>query len=243
MKEKHDNNELHSESVEEQPAVRRIKSFVLRTGRMTPGQQSAYECFFKQYGLHLSNQLLDFKAIFGNDNPVVMEIGFGMGDSLFQMAKANPNINYIGIEVHTPGVGRLLNLVSDEGLSNIRVFEEDAVKVLEQMIPESSLSGLQIYFPDPWHKRKHHKRRIVQPEFIRLLVKKLKTFGFIHLATDWENYANHMLGVINDNKDLVNTASDKTFIPRPESRPLTKFERRGERKGHGVWDLWFEKNK
>ncbi|MCY4045247.1 MAG: tRNA (guanosine(46)-N7)-methyltransferase TrmB [Cellvibrionales bacterium] len=232
---------LHNNESIDNPAIRRIKSFVLRTGRMTPGQQAAYEAFYKKYGLTLSDAQLNFSALFGNDNPVVLEIGFGMGDSLFQMAKANPEVNYIGVEVHTPGVGRLLNLVSDAELSNVRVFEEDAIKVLDQMIPDNGLSGVQIYFPDPWHKRKHHKRRIVQPEFIQHLVTKLGPEGFIHLATDWEHYAYHMLEVVNANPNLRNASEDNSFIPRPDARPLTKFEKRGERKGHGVWDLWFIK--
>ena len=222
------------------PEKRRIKSFVLRTGRMTPSQAKAYEASWPALGLSLEDGLLDFEVVFGNVHETILEIGFGMGDSLFQMAQAAPSKNFIGIEVHTPGVGRLLNLASEAGLKNLKVFEADAVEVLERSIQDNSLAGVQLFFPDPWHKKKHHKRRIVQPAFIELLLKKLKPQGFLHFATDWQHYAEHMLEVLEANSDLVNQANND-YIERPRHRPLTKFEKRGHRLGHGVWDLMYFK--
>lgn len=219
--------------------LRQVKSFVLRTGRMTPAQRRAYDEAWPHYGLSSSQGLLNLKDIFQRDSDVALEIGFGMGDSLIQMAQESPEQDFIGIEVHRPGVGRLLNLISENQLSNVRVFAEDALEALNVSIADNSLAKVQIFFPDPWHKKKHHKRRIIQPDFIQLLRRKLKDRGVIHLATDWENYAEHMLDVMENAEGFRNMHDGGGYSPRPDFRPQTKFERRGERLGHGVWDLLF----
>jgi tRNA (guanine-N7-)-methyltransferase len=221
--------------------LRRIRSFVLRTGRMTEGQKRAYDLHWPSKGLELGGGMLDMAAVFGREAPVVLEIGFGMGDSLASMAAAAPEMDFIGIEVHSPGVGRLMHLIDEAGLSNLRAYCCDAVEVLEQCIPDGSLQRVQIYFPDPWHKKKHHKRRLIQAEFVQLLRRKLRVGGVIHLATDWENYAEHMMVVMSSAEGFVNQAGESEYSPRPEYRPVTKFEKRGERLGHGVWDLLFER--
>ncbi len=221
--------------------LRRIRSFVLRTGRMTEGQKRSYDLHWPSKGLELANGALTMAEVFGRDAPVVLEIGFGMGDSLAAMAAAAPEMDFIGIEVHSPGVGRLMHLIDEGGLENLRAYCCDAVEVLEQCVPDSSLSRVQIYFPDPWHKKKHHKRRLVQPQFVQLLRQKLRPGGVIHLATDWENYAEHMMAVMSEAEGFVNQTGAGEFAPRPDYRPVTKFEKRGERLGHGVWDLLFEK--
>lgn len=216
-----------------------IRSFVIRAGRMTDGQRSAFDEHWATYGLSLYGGLLDAVTAFGNDHPVVLEVGFGMGDSLLAMAQAEPELNFIGIEVHPPGVGRLINNAAKDGVQNLRVYMADAKDVLTDCIPDSGLSRFQLYFPDPWHKKKHHKRRIVQPDFVSLITAKLRSGGYLHMATDWQNYAEQMLEVLSAEPALRNTAAD--YSPRPEFRPKTKFEARGERLGHGVWDLLFEK--
>jgi tRNA (guanine-N7-)-methyltransferase len=216
-----------------------IRSFVIRAGRMTDGQRGAFAAHWPHYGLSLFDGPLIPRVVFGNDHPLVAEVGFGMGDSLLAMAKAEPGLNFVGIEVHPPGVGRLINSAAKEEVRNLRVFMADAKDVLIDCIPDSSLARFQLYFPDPWHKKKHHKRRIVQPEFIALIASKLQPGGLLHMATDWREYAEHMLEVVRAEPQLVNTAED--FAPRPEFRPITKFEMRGERLGHGVWDLLLRK--
>ncbi|SEQ25811.1 tRNA (guanine-N(7)-)-methyltransferase [Amphritea atlantica] len=221
--------------------MRTVKSFVLRAGRMTEGQQKAMETQWPLMGLEPDSGMLDLAQVFGREAPVVLEIGFGMGDSLIEMAKAQPENNYIGIEVHRPGVGRLLSNAEKEGLTNIRVFCHDAIEVLANCIPDGSLSTLQLFFPDPWHKKKHHKRRIVQPEFAETIRKKLKVGGVFHMATDWENYAEHMMEVMSAAPGYRNVAGESQYSPQPEWRPVTKFQKRGERLGHGVWDLMFER--
>lgn len=221
--------------------MRRIRSFVLRTGRMTEGQKRAYDLHWPSKGLELKKGAIAMPEVFGREAPVVLEIGFGMGDSLAQMAAAEPDKDFIGVEVHSPGVGRLMHLIDESGIENLRAYCDDAVEVLEQCIADNSLSRVQIYFPDPWHKKRHHKRRLVQPEFVQLLRRKLKPGGVIHLATDWENYAEHMMQVMSAAEGFRNTQGEGLFAPRPEYRPVTKFEKRGERLGHGVWDLLFEK--
>jgi tRNA (guanine-N7-)-methyltransferase len=229
---------------EENPLFKRpIRSFVLRTGRKTPSQERAYEQLWPQYGLTIADGMLDFHTLFGRNGDVVIEIGFGMGDSLVEMALAAPEQDFIGIEVHTPGVGRIMNLIEEHQLKNLRVYTEDAVQVLEQCVPDESLAKVQIFFPDPWHKKKHNKRRIVQPEFIQKLRKKLKPGGIIHLATDWEDYALHMMEVMSVAEGLVNQAGASAYSAKPAFRPVTKFERRGQKLGHGVWDLLFQKVK
>jgi len=228
-------------SGDEQKYMRKVRSFVLRAGRMTEGQQRGLEEAWPHYGLELDNGMINPAEVFGREAPVVLEIGFGMGDSLLSMANDQPEKNYIGIEVHRPGVGRLLNTAQTEGVKNLRVYCDDAVEVLAQCIPDGSLDCLQLFFPDPWHKKKHHKRRIVQPEFAQTIRQKLKVGGVFHMATDWENYAEHMMEVMSAAEGYNNVAGNGAYSPQPEWRPVTKFQKRGERLGHGVWDLMFER--
>ena len=216
---------------------RKIRSFVLREGRMTEGQKKAYEELWPQFGISITNQLLDYSALFSNEHPVILEIGFGNGDSLIETARNNPQNNYIGIEVHRPGVGRLLANIERENLNNLKAIRHDAIEVLENNIPDQSLDGVCLFFADPWPKKKHHKRRIVQDSFADLCQKKLKPGGYLHMATDWEHYAQHMLKVMENRNDFNNSAGAGNYSPRPEYRPLTKFENRGQKLGHGVWDL------
>ena len=220
---------------------RTIKSYVVRSGRMTPGQEKAYQENWSQYGVEADGQVLDFQHLYGRDAPVILEIGFGMGDSLFEMAVKNPQNNYLGIEVHKPGVGRLLGNIKKQALTNLKVMKSDAIEVLSKQIPDESLSAVYLFFPDPWHKTRHHKRRIVQDEFIQRVRQKLQLGGQFHMATDWQNYAEHMLEHMQRAEGFDNASPDGTYIPRPDYRPITKFERRGERLGHGVWDILFTK--
>ena len=231
----------HPEMTESGQFMRRIRSFVRREGRLTKGQERALDTLWPIMGVEFSPERLDLVALFGREAPVVLEIGFGMGASLVEMAKAAPEKNFIGIEVHRPGVGACLSAAEEAGVSNLRLFCHDAVEVLEQMIPDESIDMLQLFFPDPWHKARHHKRRIVQPAFVQMLRPKLKLGGEFHMATDWQNYAEHMLEVMNVAPGFANTSEFGDYVPRPDSRPLTKFERRGHRLGHGVWDLSFER--
>lgn len=221
--------------------LRRIRSFVLREGRLTKGQQRSLELFWPTMGLEYQPELYDLEQVFGRKAPLVLEIGFGMGKSLVAMAKAAPLMDFIGIEVHKPGVGACLGEAETEGVQNLRLFEHDAVEVLRDCIADASLDTIQLFFPDPWHKKRHHKRRIVQPEFVQMLKQKLKIGGVFHMATDWENYAEHMLEVMNAAEGYRNLAADQKYVPRPDHRPLTKFENRGVKLGHGVWDLMFER--
>jgi len=223
------------------PSRRPIRSYVLRTGRMTPGQQRAFDQGWARWGLDYGDGLLDFEASFGRPGPRVLEIGFGMGQSLVSMAAAAPATNFLGVEVHRPGVGKLLHGMAEQGVDNIRVYCHDAVEVLRDCIAPESLDGIQIFFPDPWHKKKHNKRRLIQPPFVAQLVNSLKVGGILHLATDWEDYAQQMMAVLSSEPGLANQSGEGEFTPRPAYRPLTKFELRGERLGHGVWDLVFER--
>ena len=220
----------------------RIRSYVLRTGRMTPGQRRAYDEGWQRWGLEHACEALPFDTVFGRPGPRILEIGFGMGQSLAEMARANPDANFIGIEVHRPGVGRLLHSIAEHDIRNIRVYCHDAVEILRDCIPDASLDTVQIFFPDPWHKKRHNKRRLIQPGFVALLASKLKPGGTLHLATDWEDYAHQMMVVLIAAEKLSNTGSEGEFAERPEYRPLTKFELRGERLGHGVWDLIFSRD-
>ena len=220
---------------------RAIRSFVLRAGRMTPSQKDAYETLWPQFGISIKQGRQDIAALFERSAQTVLEIGFGMGDSLVEMAYKAPETNFIGVEVHRPGVGRLLRLASEQKLSNIRVYAEDAIEVLKCGIPDASLDRLQLFFPDPWHKKKHHKRRIVQPEFMRLVTAKVKAGGVFHASTDWANYAEHMMQVLSETPGWENLAGGGQFSPKPDYRPSTKFEARGERLGHAVWDLLFKR--
>jgi tRNA (guanine-N7-)-methyltransferase len=221
--------------------LHRIKSFVLRQGKITIGQKKAVDELMPHYGINYNNSLLELDKTFGNDNPVIIEIGFGRGDATWQIAKNNPQLNYLAIEVHTPGVGSLLMAIRQHSLNNIRIIQHDAVEVLTNMINHNSISGFHIYFPDPWHKKRHNKRRIIQQPFVNLLTDKLIANGYIHLATDWEDYANWMLNQLSISTHLINSATNNAFIPRPEFRPPTKFEQRGINLGHQVWDIMFRK--
>ena len=214
-----------------------IRSFVLRAGRMGPGQQRALKDLGPRFLLPFQPQPLDLDATFGRSAPRVLEVGFGMGDATAEVAAALPGTDFIGVEVHEPGVGALLKQIGERQLGNVRIVQHDAVEVLAQMIAPSALAGVHIWFPDPWHKLKHHKRRLIQPAFISKLVQHLAPGGYLHCATDWEPYAVQMLQVLAAEPGLVNTAAG--YAPRPAWRPLTKFENRGLRLGHGVWDLLF----
>jgi len=222
---------------------RKIRSYVLREGRLTAGQQRAFETLWPQFGIDFTpGQALDLPGIFGNSNPVILEIGFGNGASLAEMASRHPEQNYLGIEVHSPGIGRLLLDIEQRALSNLRVMRHDAVELFEGSIVPASLTGVYLFFPDPWHKKKHHKRRILQPAMVQLLAQAIQPGGIFHAATDWEHYAGQMLEVLNKaNEQFENTAGPGSFSPRPDYRPRTKFEQRGERLGHGVWDLIFRR--
>ncbi len=219
---------------------RTIRSFVKREGKITTGQEAAIERLWPQFGVDFEVNELDMQLLFGRDHFRVMEIGFGNGLSLAEMAEAHPEQDFFGVEVHRPGVGSLLVQVGQRGLDNVRVSQEDAVQVLSQQVPAQSLDRLQIFFPDPWHKKRHHKRRLIQPEFLSLAVAKLKCGGRIHVATDWENYAEHILRTLEQNPYLSNCF--KGFAEKPEYRPTTKYEIRGQRLGHEVWDLIFQRN-
>lgn len=218
-----------------------VRSYVVRAGRMTDAQKRAFERHWRQYGLRLADGPVDWPRVFGRVAPVVLEIGFGMGDSLLAMAAAEPEKDFVGLEVHPPGVGSLLNRAAEQGINNLRVYLADAVDVLADCIVANSLSRVQIYFPDPWHKKKHNKRRIIQPLLVATIREKLVDGGLLHLATDWRPYAEHMLEVMTGAAGYDNLAADGGFHPRPDFRPVTKFEKRGERLGHGVWDLLFRK--
>lgn len=225
---------------EEQKYMRKIRSFVKREGRMTNRQQTATDTLWPTMGIDYKEEMLDFTEIFGRDAPVVLEIGFGMGKSLVEMALNAPEKNFIGIEVHGPGVGACLADAGEAGVTNLRVMNWDAIEVLEHMIPAGSLATFQLYFPDPWHKARHNKRRIVNETFIENMRTKLAIGGVVHMATDWEPYAEHMLEVMNASPKYQNMA-EGDYAPRPEWRPFTKFEGRGQRLGHGVWDLLFKR--
>lgn len=220
---------------------RRIRSFVLREGRLTAGQERALATLGPRLLLDPRHGLLDLTEAFGRTAPVTLEIGFGNGESLAEQAAANPERDYIGIEVHRPGVGHLLQLVERHGLENLRVFNADAVEVFEHCIADGSLAAIQIFFPDPWHKKRHHKRRLIQPAFVELLTRKLAPGGRIHLATDWEDYAQHIVQVMEAVPHLANLHGPGAFAPLPTARPPTRFEGRGRRLGHGVWDLIYRR--
>jgi tRNA (guanine-N7-)-methyltransferase len=225
-----------------QPFQRKIRSFVMRAARMTDGQKKSLDQNWENYGLLMQNGKLNLEQTFGRVAGTVLEIGFGMGDSFVDMAKAAPEKNFIGIEVHLPGVGRMLNRTETEDVTNIRCYKEDAVEIIQDCIEDGSLATIQLFFPDPWHKKKHHKRRIVQPEFAQLVRQKLKVGGTFHMATDWENYAEHMMEVMEVAEGFENASGKGNFTNgRPAHRPVTKFEKRGQKLGHGVWDIIYQK--
>ena len=217
----------------------RIRSYVLRAGRVGSGQARALAEIGPQYMLQYQPAMLDLDAVFGRQAPRFLEIGFGMGEGLAETAAAHPENDYLGVEVHTPGVGALLKQIGERGLTNVRIIQHDAVEVLTNMLAPDSLTGVHIFFPDPWHKKRHHKRRLIQSPLVRLLASRIRPGGYIHLATDWQDYAEQMLAVLTAETLLQNTVAD--YAPRPDTRPLTKFEQRGIRLGHGVWDLVFRR--
>ena len=218
---------------------RPVRSFVLRAGRMGSGQVRALQTLGPQFILPCQTGPLDWDQAFGRNAPRVLEIGFGMGQATAQIAAARPDLDFIGVEVHEPGVGALLREIGERGLRNLRIVQHDAVEVLQQMIAPAALAGVHVYFPDPWHKKRHHKRRLIQPDLVALLASRLQPGGWLHCATDWDDYAQQMLAVLGACPALHNTAQG--FAAKPEMRPLTKFEARGLRLGHGVWDLLFKR--
>jgi tRNA (guanine-N7-)-methyltransferase len=231
-----DSNQLNP--LETNPQHRRIRSFVLRQGRLTKGQERALVSEWPQFGINYTENLLDLNQVFGrSDSKKVLEIGFGMGESTAKIAQVLPDFDFLAVEVHTPGVGSLLKLIQELALTNIRIVQYDVVEVLLHMVPDSSLDGVHIFFPDPWHKKRHHKRRLIQSEFVRLLCSKLKVGAYFHIATDWQEYAEWVFEVLKFEPLLTNTAKD--YAEKPSYRPLTKFENRGIKLGHGVWDLVF----
>ena len=216
-----------------------IRSFVNRRSHMTQGQQQALDAYLDKWSLPYRAEVLDLSQTFGRSAPTILEIGFGMGETTEQIALARPQDNFLGVEVFNAGVGALLKRIEISALENIRIIQHDAVEVLRDMVAPNSLSGVHIYFPDPWPKKRHHKRRLIQTPLIELLSSRMASGAYLHCATDWEHYAQQMLEVLSGEASLINTAEN--FAPRPDFRPLTKFENRGIRLGHGVWDLIFKK--
>lgn len=227
-------------SIAEAPFQRRIRSFVLRQGRLTKGQERALQTAWPQFGIEYAEHEMDLNQIFARaDSPKILEIGFGMGDATAKIAQTLPEVDFIAVEVHTPGVGSLLKQMQEADIRNIRILQHDAVEVLQTMLADQSLDGVHIFFPDPWHKKRHHKRRLIQAEFVKLLCRKLKLGAYLHIATDWQAYAEWVLEVLQAAPQLQNTA--ETYAQKPAYRPLTKFENRGLNLGHGVWDLVFKR--
>ena len=218
---------------------RPIRSFVLRQGRVSNAQQRAHETLLPKFGIPYAPGLIDLDLVFGRHAPKILEIGFGMGETTAAIAALHPENDYLGIEVHTPGVGSLLKAIDAEGLTNLRIVQHDAVEVLCHMIGHDSFDGVHVFFPDPWPKKRHHKRRLLQPAFVALLVERIKPGAYLHVATDWQEYAEYVLAVLKNNPLLENTAMD--YAPRPAYRPQTKFETRGLKLGHGVWDVIFKR--
>jgi tRNA (guanine-N7-)-methyltransferase len=222
------------------PAQRRpIRSYVLRQGRMSNAQRRAYDALLDRYALRYAPDQVDLTAVFGRDAPRVLEIGFGMGETTAAIAQSEPGIDILGVEVHSPGVGSLLKLIEARGLTNVRIVQHDAVEVVQYMLAPESLDAVRVFFPDPWPKKRHHKRRLLQPAFIALLAARLKPAGVLHVATDWQDYAEQVLAALRSEPLLENTAAG--YAPRPAYRQPTKFEQRGLRLGHGVWDLVFRR--
>ncbi len=237
------NDAAEQDSTVDAAHPRRIRSFVVRAGRMGTGQVRALQELGPQYVLPYEPGVADWDAVFGRSAPRILEIGFGMGQPTAAIARSRPDVDFIGVEVHEPGVGALLKLIGEGELGNIRILQHDAVEVLEHMVAPGSLAGVHVFFPDPWHKKRHHKRRLIQPPLVALLASRLAPGGVLHCATDWGPYAQQMLEVLGAEPALENTApaDQGGYAPRPDYRPLTKFEARGLRLGHGVWDLVFVK--
>lgn len=227
-------------TIEEAPYQRRIRSFVLRQGRLTKGQERALQTAWPRFGIEYTPQPLDLNQAFArSESKKILEIGFGMGDATAKIAHTLPDCDFLAVEVHTPGVGSLLKLMQEGDIQNIRIIQHDAVEVLQHMLADGALDGVHIFFPDPWHKKRHHKRRLIQAEFVNLLCSKLKAGAYIHVATDWQEYAEWVLEVLRAELQLQNTAAE--YAEKPSYRPLTKFENRGLKLGHGVWDLVFKR--
>lgn len=233
--------EQKNEATQEPIKKRTIRSFVVRGGRMTEGQQKSYDAHWAVYGLNLDEGRIEYSSVFGREADVVLEVGFGMGASLVEMAKNAPEKDFIGIEVHPPGVAKLMMLAAEQGVTNLRVYCDDAIEVMAKCLPPKAASAFQLFFPDPWHKKRHNKRRIVQPLFAEQVSSVLKEGGYFHMATDWQPYAEHMMEVMEGQTLYTNAMGKAEYHPRPEWRPFTKFEQRGERLGHGVWDLIYNK--
>ena len=223
------------------PAARKIRSFVRREGRITPAQRHALEVLWPKYGLD-ADRPLEAEQVFGRKAPLALEIGFGNGAALALMAAADPATDFIGIEVHRPGIGRLLLELETQGIGNVRLYREDAVQVMQRCLPPACLDRVLLFFPDPWHKKRHHKRRILQPGFIEIVASLLRPEGILHMATDWEDYAVQMLEVTQRSASFRNCAGTGNYASQPDYRPVTRFEQRGLKLGHGVWDLLFERN-
>jgi tRNA (guanine-N7-)-methyltransferase len=221
------------------PTERRIRSFVTRMGRLSDGQARALETLAPRYCLPFEKSVLDLEKTFGRHAPTILEIGTGMGETTAHIAALIPDTNFIGVEVHTPGIGSLLKMIDEQSLSNLRLIQHDAVEVVTHQLAPASLAGVHVFFPDPWHKARHQKRRLIQAPFVELLASRIAVGGYLHCATDWEDYAVQMLDVLSSNTSLRNTA--EAYAERPPYRPVTKFERRGLRLGHGVWDLVFQR--
>lgn len=230
---------IGQDSPEHRFSSRSIRSFVLRQGRMSGAQQRYMDEMLPKVGIPYRAAPLDLEAAFGRKAPKILEIGFGMGETTARIATAHPGQDYLGIEVHGPGVGALCKLLAEGDICNVRIMQHDAVEVMRDMIADGALAGVHVFFPDPWRKARHHKRRIIQPDFVALVASKLAPGGYLHCATDWEDYAHWMLEVLAAEPALQNTSEG--FAPRPDYRPLTKFENRGLRLGHGVWDLVFRR--
>lgn len=228
-----------SESANPGHSARHIRSYVLRQGRVSSAQQRAHETLLPRYGVAYAESILDLEQVFGRAAPKILEIGFGMGETTADIAAAHPENDYLGIEVHTPGVGSLLKQIEARALINVRIIQHDAVEVLRHMIAPACLDGVHIFFPDPWPKKRHHKRRLIQPPLVKWLAEKLKPGAYFHAATDWHEYAEQILAVLSAEPALTNTAEN--FAPRPTYRPHTKFENRGLKLGHGVWDIVFRR--
>lgn len=242
--ENHSHNEVAAEANVSAANVKRsgrshIRSFVLRQGRVSAAQQRGLETLMPRYGIPYAAQPLDLEAAFGRSAPKIMEIGFGMGEPTAKIALAHPQNDYLALEVHPPGVGSLLKQIDEQGIQNLRIIQHDAVEVLRDMVADNALDGVHIFFPDPWHKARHNKRRLIQTPFVAALVQKIKLGGYIHVATDWQDYAEQILAVLSAEPLLQNTANG--YAEKPAYRPLTKFEQRGLKLGHGVWDVVFRR--
>jgi tRNA (guanine-N7-)-methyltransferase len=238
MNEQNQTEDVPAEVTQEDLTQRRIRSFVLRQGRLTKGQARALETGLPKFGVTYNAEKIDLSTTFGRaESKKILEIGFGMGETTAKIAQTLPECDFLAVEVHTPGVGALLKLIEESSLTNIRVIQNDVVEVLQNMLADASLDGVHIFFPDPWHKKRHHKRRLIQAEFVKLLCTKLKAGGYLHVATDWQEYAEWVLEVLSAEPELKNSA--ETYAEKPSYRPLTKFENRGLKLGHGVWDMVF----